>query len=63
MVCRQAVPAGEFTCGDEGCEMAALGGQAMLASLVVEQEIGVARRVRFRPSLPSPDSDAANLLA
>ncbi len=57
MVCRKAVPPGEWTCGEEGCEMVALGGQAMMASLVADQimrqEVKVARRVRFRTAPPS----------
>ncbi len=55
VVCRRAVVPGDWTCGEEGCEMAALGGQAMVASLVAEQEVATARRVRFRRALPSSD--------
>ncbi len=47
MVCNRGVAAGEFTCGDEACEMIALGGQAMLAGDTGERT-QAARRVRFR---------------
>ncbi len=54
LICKAVIEAGEFTCGEKICEMAALEGQAMLAPLIVEQEVRAARRVRFQPSLSLP---------
>lgn len=46
--CNRQLEPGEFTCGEQTCEMAALSGQAMLAPAIFEQEVRTARRVRFQ---------------
>ena len=55
MVCRTVIEPGRFTCGEEACELAALEGQAMLAPLIVEQEVQIARKIRFTRPLPDPN--------
>ena len=56
MVCRRAVLPGEFTCGEEACEVTSLAGQTMLAALSSGQEVGTAKKARFPASLPSANA-------
>ncbi len=58
MTCKTAIDPGMFTCGEEACELAALEGQAMLAPLIIEQEVRIARKIRFLRPLPVPNLEA-----
>lgn len=56
MICKAVIQPDMFTCGEDACEMAALEGQVMLAPMILNQEVRVAR-LRFTASLPFPNLD------